>query len=73
MVTAVKKQAVRFVPDASGALQSVDMLELYGLSTDTKPTQNVSNASCFVEMDTGSIYLFDEENAKWLKFAGGDR
>lgn len=37
---------------------------LYGLSTDTKPT-NVANGSGYVEMDTGKRYRFDEENATW--------
>ena len=39
--------------------------ELYGLSTDTKPT-DVYNASVFYEMDTGALYLFDEQNKRWL-------
>lgn len=41
--------------------------DLYGLSTDTKPT-NVSNATMFVEIDTGKIFFFDEESNKWLEF-----
>lgn len=40
--------------------------ELYGLSTDTKPT-NVNNASVFYEMDTKKIFMFDEENSQWLE------
>ena len=43
--------------------------ELYGLSTDVKPT-DVCNASLFYEMDTGRIYLFDELNKKWLEQGG---
>ena len=39
--------------------------EIYGLSTDTKPT-NVPNASIFYEMDTRDLYLFDRENLRWL-------
>lgn len=38
----------------------------YGLSTDTKPTKGFENADRFVEMDTGDVYLFDEQNATWL-------
>ena len=41
--------------------------DLYGLSTDTKPA-NVSNATMFVEIDTGKIFFFDEEAKKWLSF-----
>ena len=38
--------------------------EMYGLSTDTKPT-DVNNASTFYEMDTKKIFIFDEENRVW--------
>lgn len=43
--------------------------ELRGLSTDTKPTaigiNNIANGSTFVEIDTGNIYFYDEENQEW--------
>lgn len=45
------------------------MLELKGLSTDTKPTKmgvfNIDNGSTFIEIDTGKIYLYDLENEEW--------
>lgn len=41
-------------------------VDMFGLSTDTKPT-NVGNGSTFKEMDTGDIYMFDEENSLWLE------
>lgn len=41
--------------------------EFYGLSTDEKPTANVPNASIFYEMDSKSLFLFDEENQVWLQ------
>lgn len=62
MITVTKTQ--RFRADGT------QMVELYGLSTDTKPT-DVENASSFVEMDTGIIYLFDAENGVWREFGGG--
>lgn len=37
----------------------------FGLSTDTKPTTNIVNGSVFVEMDTSTVYFFDQENAVW--------
>ena len=40
--------------------------ELYGLSTDEKPT-NVRNASVFYEMDTKKIFMFDETNKRWIE------
>lgn len=39
--------------------------DMYGLSTDTKPT-NVANASTFYEMDTATLFMFDEQNGVWL-------
>ena len=45
---------------------SVEPSELYGLSTDAKPT-DVVNASLFYEMDTKMIYLFDATNSVWLE------
>lgn len=41
--------------------------EIYGLSTDTKPTKGVDNACIFYEMDTKKVYMFDEANQKWLE------
>ena len=37
------------------------------LSTDTKPT-NVANGSILKEMDTGTVYFFDEAGQQWLPF-----
>ena len=43
----------------------------YGLSTDEKPI-NVQNGCEFKEIDTGDVYMFDEEHVGWLCFSGGD-
>ena len=43
-------------------------IEASGLSTDTKPTENVMNGSIFTEVDTGKVYFFNEEGttgSKW--------
>jgi len=44
-------------------------LEFRGLSTDEKPTelddQNIPNGSIFIEIDTGSVYLYDLTNEEW--------
>ena len=44
-------------------------LEIRGLSTDTKPTtigsKPIDNGSVFIEMDTGTVYLYDLENQSW--------
>ena len=41
-----------------------NVVELRGLSTDTKPT-DVGNGSIYIEIDTGSIYMFDAQNKLW--------
>lgn len=44
--------------------------EFAGLSTDTKPTEGVATGSVFVEVNTGDVYMFNEEGAsgsKWVK------
>lgn len=40
---------------------------IYGLSTDTKPTEKVENGTYFYEMDTKKVFMFDEENQQWLE------
>lgn len=40
----------------------------YGLSTDTKPTENIVNGSAFIEMDTGTLYFFDQAGKTWLEW-----
>lgn len=43
-----------------------DVWDIRGLSTDTKPLGNVPNSSTFLEMDTKAVFIFDEENQRWL-------
>lgn len=38
----------------------------FGLSTDTKPTENIVNGSVFIEMDTSRLYFFDQAGSEWL-------
>ena len=39
---------------------------LFGLSTDSKPTENVANGAKFIEMDTSKVYFFDLDSTTWL-------
>lgn len=48
-----------------GATYDKQEVELRGLSTDEKPTEDVSNGTIFIEMDTGKIYMYDLENEEW--------
>lgn len=45
-----------------------DQIEATCLSTDTKPTRNVSNGSVLIEMDTSKIYFYDEANSMWKEW-----
>ena len=48
---------------------SKNYVELACLSTDTKPTVNVVTGSLALEVDTGDVYAFDEENSEWDQIA----
>ncbi len=39
--------------------------EFRGLSTDEKPVERAGNGSIFIEMDTGKVFMFDEQNKVW--------
>lgn len=43
--------------------------EFRGLSTDTKPTEDVGNGSTYVCTDNGDIYMFDGTNNTWNKIS----
>lgn len=40
-------------------------IEMRGLSTDEKPTENIVNGTVFIEIDTGKVYMFDAEGTEW--------
>lgn len=41
---------------------------LFLTSSDTKPTDDISNGSVIIEVDTGKKFRFDEENLTWYDF-----
>lgn len=56
------------ISDMRGYLEEEQPHDLYGLSSDTKPT-DVPNGSVFVEMDTTTIFVFDAENTYWRQWS----
>ena len=47
------------------------LFELVGLSTDEKPVglfdgQPIKNGSTFLEIDTGAVFMYDQQNNIWL-------
>ena len=48
--------------------RATNYVELEGLSTDTKPTENIGINSKFYELDTNDTYYFD--GTTWSKVGG---
>lgn len=46
-------------------VRDTSYVELEGVSTDTKPTENIGINSKFYELDTGDMYYFD--GTTWQK------
>lgn len=42
---------------------------LFGTSEDTKPTTGFANGATFLEVDTGKIYLFNEDASEWVELS----
>ncbi len=53
-----------------GSVTYVNYAEVYGLSTDTKPTSGFCSGSRLTEVDTGKVYLYDETSGAWLQSTG---
>lgn len=43
-------------------------IEARGLSTDSKPTDDIYNGSMYIEMNTGKVYFYDAEGEAWREF-----
>ena len=47
-------------------------VELFGLSTDSKPVTGIITGSKFTEVNNGDVYLFDETgDGTWTKVSAG--
>ena len=66
MITVLSSQSNKLTPSESG--QDNTQLNAYaGLHDDEKPTDNLATGSIFIEVDTGDVYLFNEETPAWVK------
>ena len=65
MISIYKRETIVRKPNNTDYIR----VELRGLSTDTKPTEIngkvVDNGSVFIEIDTGSMFLYDLDNEQW--------
>ena len=46
--------------------RNTESTTLFGLSTDSKPTVGIANGTIFYEMDSGSVYMFNEASGTWV-------
>ena len=49
----------------------ISYIEAFGLSKDNKPSEGIITGSVFVEVDTGNVYLYDNESDTWIQQGGG--
>lgn len=49
----------------SGAQKYVK--EIYGDSTETKPTTGIVDGSWFMETNTGKVFAFNEKSGGWVE------
>lgn len=49
-----------------------NLINYAGLSTDTKPTENLATGSFFLEVDTSKAYFFDEVSGNWIEVGGAN-
>ena len=42
-------------------------VELAGIHTDTKPTDGIATGSIFTEVDTGTVFFFNEASETWVE------
>ena len=62
---------VRFIENNPAGFGGKQYVELAGLSTDTKPKDNLVTGSLFLEVDTGDVYAFDETGSgSWTQIGG---
>ena len=67
MITVLsRKQDSLTASDASRV--NKEIIEYVGLSTDEKPTGLIVTGSTFLEIDTGDVYIFNEEAPEWVQF-----
>ncbi len=45
----------------------LNIANLFGTSSDSKPTTGYANGSTFVEVNTGKLFLFNETAGTWVE------
>ena len=62
---AIRAQNAKVILLEDGTVKQ--MADLFGTSSDSKPTTGYINGSTFLEVDTGKIFLFNEATSAWVE------
>ena len=55
------------VNESDGTVTVKNVMEVWCLHTETKPTDKVSDGSIAVEIDTGKVFFFSESSETWVE------
>lgn len=66
---------VSWNPNADKWVKTVNDVALYYRegnckSSDTKPVSGIANGSKLIEMDTATLWSFDEDTGTWIEWGG---
>lgn len=64
MIRVIESKVVKY-----NGKDSIVYKEIACLSSDEKPDENIATGSICVEVDTGKVYFFDEENSWTEQFS----
>ena len=51
----------------TGAVDQKNVVEVWCLSTDSKPTAGIAEGSVAIEIDTGKAFFFNETTSAWVE------
>lgn len=57
------KQTTQFISGGN----VLSLIEGSCLAADTKPTAGIANGSIMVEVDTGTVFFFNETSSEWVE------
>ena len=58
---------MRIVEDILKDTTGKRFVTIFGTSSESKPTDFPCMGSCFIEVDTGKAYLFNETTSAWVE------
>lgn len=58
---------MRIISDVTIDSNGKRYVTIFGTSSESKPTQQITMGSVFVEVDTGKAFLFNETTSAWVE------